>query len=52
DFAFPGRLFCLQTIFFPLSSSTLLGMAVHSTAITISVLTVNNTPPPPIKAHS
>ncbi|CAI9576776.1 unnamed protein product, partial [Staurois parvus] len=25
-----GRLFCLQTIFLPVSSSTLLGIAVHS----------------------
>ncbi|CAI9584110.1 unnamed protein product, partial [Staurois parvus] len=39
-----GRLFCLQTIFFPVSSSTLLGMVVYSTAILISVLTVKNTP--------
>ncbi|CAI9576496.1 unnamed protein product, partial [Staurois parvus] len=46
-----GRLFCLQTIFLPVSSSTLLGMAVHSTAIPISVLTVKNTPHPLVK-HS
>ncbi|CAI9557246.1 unnamed protein product, partial [Staurois parvus] len=50
-----GRLFCLQTIFLPVSSGTLLRMALHSTAIPISVLTVKNTPPPPSKtlpAHS
>ncbi|CAI9621658.1 unnamed protein product, partial [Staurois parvus] len=35
---------CLQTIFLPDRSSTLLGMAVHSTTIPISVLTVKNTP--------
>ncbi|CAI9553586.1 unnamed protein product, partial [Staurois parvus] len=42
-----GRLFCLQAIFLPVSLSTLLRMAVHSTAIPISVLTVKNTPPAP-----
>ncbi|CAI9590914.1 unnamed protein product [Staurois parvus] len=41
-----GRLFCSQTIFLPVSLSTLLGMDVQSTAILISVLTVKNTPPP------
>ncbi|CAI9558538.1 unnamed protein product, partial [Staurois parvus] len=50
-----GRKIVLFTIFLPVSSSTLLGMAMHSTAIPISVLTVKNTPPPPSKtptAHS
>ncbi|CAI9536546.1 unnamed protein product, partial [Staurois parvus] len=46
-----GRLFCLQTIFLPVSSSPLLGIAVHSTAILISVLMVKNTPPHLVK-HS
>ncbi|CAI9571737.1 unnamed protein product [Staurois parvus] len=46
-----GRLFCLQTVFLPVSSSTLLGMAVHSTAIPVCVLTVKNTPSTLVK-HS
>ncbi|CAI9555067.1 unnamed protein product [Staurois parvus] len=41
-----GRLFCLQIVFLPVSSGTLLVMAVHSTAIPISVFTVKYTPPP------
>ncbi|CAI9560953.1 unnamed protein product [Staurois parvus] len=45
-----GRLFCLQTIFLPVNSSTLLGIAVHRTAILISVFTVP--PSKTLPAHS
>ncbi|CAI9613680.1 unnamed protein product [Staurois parvus] len=39
-----GRgLFCLLTVLPPVSSGTLLWMAVHSTAIQSSVLTVKHT---------
>ncbi|CAI9585474.1 unnamed protein product [Staurois parvus] len=37
-----GELFCLLTVL-PVSSSTLLWMAVHSTTIQSSVLTVKHT---------
>ncbi|CAI9543413.1 unnamed protein product, partial [Staurois parvus] len=40
DFAFPGGLVCLLTVLLPVGSGTLLWMAVHSTAIQNSVLTV------------
>ncbi|CAI9572915.1 unnamed protein product, partial [Staurois parvus] len=46
------RLFCLQTFLLPFSSNTLLGMAVHSTAMRIRVLTVNTPPPPSSKIHT
>ncbi|CAI9544547.1 unnamed protein product [Staurois parvus] len=41
-----GKKIVLFTVFLPVTLGTLLGMAVHSTAIRISVLTVKHTPPP------
>ncbi|CAI9585766.1 unnamed protein product, partial [Staurois parvus] len=48
DFAFPGgRSFCLQTIFLPVSLSTLLGIAVHRTVF--SAYSEEHTPRPLVK---
>ncbi|CAI9610671.1 unnamed protein product, partial [Staurois parvus] len=43
DFAFPGRELYVQYSSLPISSCTLLCMALHSRAMHCSVLTVNHT---------
>ncbi|CAI9622422.1 unnamed protein product, partial [Staurois parvus] len=52
DFAFQGGLLYLLTALLPVSSDTLLWIAVHSTTIQSSVITVKPTHTAPPVKHS